>query len=1023
MDYHRSGDLALAEEIYLQLIDQNPSNPDALHLLGLIERQRQEFENALVLIKKAIQINPEIVQYHCSLGSCYLKLGRLSEGLACYRKALTLKPDCIEAYNEMGNALSKTGRVEDSIDYFHKALVIRPDSFEVFNNLGVTYQQLNKPDKALACYRKAIEINPDYAEAHYNMGNILSSQGKFADAIGYYHNAVASNPSYIKAINCMGNAFISTGHFNKALECYRKILVLDPRNADAYINMGVALMEQAQHQEAIEAFHRALDIRPESTEAYSNLAIAMRNAGRLSEAIKCLRNVLSIDPENDQAYNNLGNAYKESGNIDDALDCYRQALEIRPDYAEANSNMLFTMNYDSRIDQQTILSEAQKWWQKNHTLIPQPNHSDSRARADKSLKIGYMSPDFRQHAVSNFMIPLLEAHDRNKVEVYCYAAVKRPDNITEQIRNLADHWRSVIGMPDGAVADMIRTDGIAILVDLAGHTAGNRLQIFAHKPAPIQVSWLGYPNTTGLPQMDYRLTDEIADPEGEADELHSERLLRLPNGFLCYSPFEDSPEIIPNDPAGKRPVTFGCFNNLTKINTQVISTWTKILNGVPDSHLILKNKQLSDKPLRDQFLDLFARQGIRADRIEIMGPTPTFWEHLDLYNRIDIGLDPFPYNGTTSTCEALWMGVPVITLCGDRHASRVGSSILTRIGFGELAAANEADYVAGAIALASDRKRLHHIKSEIGAAFRASPICDKHSFARDIESLFHEIWLKWRTAEPGRFNPCQIPKNNAKNSSLAKVSQSLTASATENKRARIEAQVNNFPFWYHKIALPHGATTPGWAPINPAAYRIPDRLDGKRVLDVGAWDGYWSFEALRRGAREVLAIDDFSDFLGLLKSSDRKAWDTFDLCRGLLGYSSQACQRFELNVYDLNETTHGRFDVIFFFGTLYHLRYPMLALDRLSAICDGEIFIESAILDDYSPYQGGLGHGYPNKQMVMEFYPENQYGKNDSNWWVPSLHCLKNMAKAAGFKDCQSWKLETSPESLPNCRGFVHAKK
>jgi tRNA (mo5U34)-methyltransferase len=249
-------------------------------------------------------------------------------------------------------------------------------------------------------------------------------------------------------------------------------------------------------------------------------------------------------------------------------------------------------------------------------------------------------------------------------------------------------------------------------------------------------------------------------------------------------------------------------------------------------------------------------------------------------------------------------------------------------------------------------------------------------------------------------------------------------SGDDEARLRIEKRVSGLPYWYHKIELPHGIVTPGWAPINPSAYGVPDCLEGKRVLDVGAWDGYWTFLALQRGAREVVAIDDFSDFLGRLRGSERQGWDTFDLCRELLGYEEARCKRIEMSVYDATEQAFGRFDTIFFFGTLYHLRYPLLALDQLASICDGEIFVESAILDDYSPYQGGLGHGYKGDQMVMEFYPGRQYGENATNWWVPTLHCLIHMIAAAGFsQECRAWKLLNKPETLDRCRGFVHGRK
>ncbi len=1023
VEYHRSGDISAAEKIYKRILGYNPYNSDAQHLLGLIAHQQGKTRDAVALIKKAIQNSPDTIQYHCSLGKCFQDLGQLDDGLACYRRALEIDPGCLDAYNNMGNALSQAGRIEDSIVCFRQALSINPACYQVVNNLGVSFQQQNELNQALNCYRKAIEIKSDYAAAHYNMGNILSCQGKLADAIACYKKALEHNPSYVKAINNMGNALKSLGRFAEAIDCYRQVLDISPEQADAYNNLGVAFMEQTRVQEAIASYRKALEIRPDYAEAFCNMAVALKDAGQLVAAIACLRRALLIDPEYDQAYNNLGNAYEETGRIDEALVCYRKALEIKPDYSEARSNMLLAMNYAINIDQQTLFSESRAWWRPCNLPVTKNRHQENLSGAVKRLKIGYVSPDFRRHAVSNFIIPLLATHDRNTVEVYCYAEVRRPDNITERIKNLADHWRSTVGKTDDAVADMIRQDRIAILIDLAGHTAGNRLQVFARKPAPVQVSWLGYPNTTGLPLMDYRLTDDIADPPGIADRLHSETLYRLPNGFLCYSPCEGAPEITAPKSAENMAVTFGCFNNLTKINKNVISVWAKILLGVPDSCLLVKNKQLADKTLKDHFLNRFIQEGIPASRIVILAPTPTFMEHLELYNMVDIGLDPFPYNGTTSTCEALWMGVPVISLCGDRHASRVGASILNRIDLGELVAESESEYIAKAIALATDRRRLKKIKTQVYVAFKESPLCDYRSFARELEKAFRDMWQRWCAAAPMHETSCDSAENKISSGVFPGRGQLPAGLKTEDRRTQIETQVHGFPFWYHKISLPYGITTPGWAPLNPAEYRIPDRLDGKRILDVGAWDGYWSFEALRRGAREVLAIDDFSDYLGQLKSSDRQAWDTFDFCRRILGYDSSKCQRRELSIYAMDEASCGRFDIVFFFGTLYHLRYPLLALDRLAAICDGEIFVESAILDDFSPYQGGVGHGYSGKQMVMEFYPENQYGNNDSNWWVPSLHCLSKMLKAAGFQDCRSWKLTDSPQSLPLCRGFVHAKK
>ena len=242
------------------------------------------------------------------------------------------------------------------------------------------------------------------------------------------------------------------------------------------------------------------------------------------------------------------------------------------------------------------------------------------------------------------------------------------------------------------------------------------------------------------------------------------------------------------------------------------------------------------------------------------------------------------------------------------------------------------------------------------------------------------------------------------------------------EREELQKKIAALPYWYHKIQLPYGLVTPGWAPLEPSAYRVPESLEGKRVLDVGSWDGYWAFEALKRGAREVVAIDDFSDYLGSLDKRDRKAWENFDLCRSALGYAEDVCRRVEISVYDVCEERLGSFDVVFFFGVLYHLRHPLLALDKVSAICNEAIYVESAILDDYSPYRGGLGRGYPGPQMVMEFYPGKEYGNNDSNWWVPTLLCMAKMIQASGFTDGEVWKI-TTPQHISLCRGFAIGKK
>jgi predicted O-linked N-acetylglucosamine transferase (SPINDLY family) len=355
------------------------------------------------------------------------------------------------------------------------------------------------------------------------------------------------------------------------------------------------------------------------------------------------------------------------------------------------------------------------------------------------LHIGYVSPDFRAHSVAFFFEPLLEKHSKSSFRIFCYSDVMRPDFVTRRLQPLASVWRDVRHLSDKQLAAQIQADGIDILVDLAGHTAGNRMSVFTRRPAPVQVSWLGYPNTTGLSAMDYRLTDSWADPPGETESLHTETLVRLPGGFLCYDPHNDSvTESVSRDENG--PITFGSFNNLAKVTPEVISVWSALLTQVPDARLLLKTKPLRDEAVREHVYSLFREQGIARDRVELTGWVPGRGDHLGLYSRVDIGLDTFPYNGTTTTCEALWMGVPVITLAGHVHAGRVGVGLLSQVGLTELIARDRADYVALAGQLAGDRDRLAALHGGLRTRVSASALCDARAFAGHVEAAYRNMW-------------------------------------------------------------------------------------------------------------------------------------------------------------------------------------------------------------------------------------------------------------------------------------------
>jgi predicted O-linked N-acetylglucosamine transferase (SPINDLY family) len=406
------------------------------------------------------------------------------------------------------------------------------------------------------------------------------------------------------------------------------------------------------------------------------------------------------------------------------------------------------MQYTSTATPAAIGDAHRAWGASVMAGIPQRIVPFANARnLDRRLRIGYVSADFRRHSVAYFIEPVIAAHDRTAVEVTLYADVPRPDRMTERIRAACDRWRSIRRLDDSAAARLIEADGIDILVDLAGHTSGNRLGIFARKPAPVQATWIGYPDITGLPTIDWRLTDGIVDPDTGQDNAPPESLFRLAEGFLCYRPPDEAPLVSPLPSGRDRPITFGSFNALFKISSDSIALWARVLAAVPDSRLLIKAEALGDTETRDSLSQVFAHQGIGVDRLDLMGFVDTVDDHLAIYHRVDIGLDTTPYNGTTTTMEALWMGVPVVALAGDRHASRVGASLLTRAGLADLVAKTPDDYACIAEKLAADRDRLAALRGGLRAQLGKTTLIDAKRFTRSVEDAYRTMWRRYLSLE------------------------------------------------------------------------------------------------------------------------------------------------------------------------------------------------------------------------------------------------------------------------------------
>jgi predicted O-linked N-acetylglucosamine transferase (SPINDLY family)/predicted SAM-dependent methyltransferase len=531
--------------------------------------------------------------------------------------------------------------------------------------------------------------------------------------------------------------------FVQAEGVYRDVLEREPEHPRALHGLGMVFARQGKTDEGIALLEKALRVKSGDKDAYFNLAALYKKVNRLSDSEGCYQQGLELDPADTTAVSNLAGVLWAQGRIDESKTLFRQVLTERPDFQTAKNGYMLCLNYSAHISAEEVFREHLAWGS-GQKRMTQSFHTWLVSREERRrLRIGYVSADLGHHPVGYFIANPLRFRDRSRMEVYCYSNRISDDELTSYFKEQCEAWRPIHGISDEDVVKMIRRDRIDILVDLSGHTGGNRLGVFVRRPAPIQVSWLGYPNTTGLSRIQYRFTDAIADPPGTSDLLHAEQLVRLPGGFLSYFPTPDSPEITPLPALTNGHLTFGSFNNLAKITPEVVAVWSRILKKLPLARLIMKRSSFHDTATRGYFRRMFVSNGVSCDRVELLPSTDTHSEHLKIYDAIDIALDTFPYNGTTTTCEALWMGVPVIVLRGDRHAGRVGASILSRVGLDEFIAEDTDAYVLKIVALAQDHDRLAFLRETLRDRMVVSPLCDGPGFSRILENAYRVMWKKW----------------------------------------------------------------------------------------------------------------------------------------------------------------------------------------------------------------------------------------------------------------------------------------
>jgi predicted O-linked N-acetylglucosamine transferase (SPINDLY family) len=781
LQHQKAGRLQVAEAICHQILAAEPDHAETHHLLGLVAFQtgnsrmavehvrraielkggsavfrfnlgkilkgQGDLEGAAACLCRALELKPDFAEAHNNLGSILREQEKLEAAAASYRRAVELKPDYAQGYNNLGVVLKELGRFDDAIAVCRQAVELKPDYAEAYNNLSNAYCALGKLDEAIAASRAALKLKPDDPATHNNLGNAFYSQGNWDDAGACYRRALELNVDYAEAHNNLGNAHAALGRFETAIVSYCRALELKPDFAEGYNNLGNAYSALRRLDDAVACYRRALELKPALAEAHTHLGVALKEQGRLSEAAAACRRAVELRPDYAEGYNNLGNVLKDQGRPSEATACYRQALDLKPDYVATHSNLLFALQYCSDVTPVKLAGAHAEFDRRHASHAPRLSRTPSVESAQSStriaasrlpLRLGFVSPDLGRHPVGYFLVGVLENLDPTEFETVCYCDRVVKDDLTNRLQAAANRWHDTFGLSDERLAEQIHAEPIDILFDLAGHTAHNRLLAFARHPVPIQMTWAGYVGTTGLAAMDYLLADRYQVPP-RADSYYRERVLRMPDGYVCYDAPAYAPAVGPLPALDRGEVTFGCFNNPAKITSSVVEVWAEILRRLPRARMLLKFKGWDDFDVAQHFRDLFVAGGIDPTRLEFLGGSPHA-ELLATYNRIDLALDTFPYNGGLTTCEALWMGVPVVTFPGETFAGRHSLSHLSTAGLTETIAKDLEEYVKLAVSLATNLPRLAALRVGLRQQMARSPLCDAKRFAQNLSALLRGLW-------------------------------------------------------------------------------------------------------------------------------------------------------------------------------------------------------------------------------------------------------------------------------------------
>jgi len=667
------------------------------------------------------------------------RAGQLGQAEPIYRQILSAQPNNAPALGMLGTLCHQSGRTDEALDLLRQAVAANPNAAEGYANLGAVLLGAGKVDESIAASGRALQLSANSTEAMSNLASALYVAKRFADAAPVYRRLVSLQPKDAVATYHLGMSLRSIGKIDEAIAALASAIALRSDIPDWHFRLATALRDRGHLDDAVSALRTVIAMEPTHAEAHNFLGMIFSERASIDEAIACYQKAIEVKPTFGGAYNNLGNALKEIGRVSEAIPLYREADRLQPD-SRIVGNMLYSMHFDASFNARQLLAEHAKWDDRfakplRDSIAPHSNNRDPNRR----LKIGYVGLDLREHPVGRFLLPLLANHDHSQFEIHCFTDLLRPDHLTQLMQQHTDRWHPTSALSHEALAQLIRKEQIDVLIDLNMHMDGTRLLAFARKPAPVQITYLAYCSTTGVAAMDYRMSDPYLDPPGGNESVYSEKTVRLPRTYWCYQAPPYEAELTPLPAASKGYVTFASLNTFSKVTPATLDTWATIISNVPGSHLLIHTGEGSH---RRQILGRFTSAGIDASRVEFVGRVP-----IDVYMRnyksVDIALDPFPYVGGTTTCDALWMGVPVITLRGETAVARGGVSLLSNVELPELIAKDVTDYIRIATSLASDRARLAQLRSTLRDRLIASPVMNASQFARDFEALLRDAWKRW----------------------------------------------------------------------------------------------------------------------------------------------------------------------------------------------------------------------------------------------------------------------------------------